>query len=129
MSRQCRSSGRRRTHVVGRMGTAVASCASPRDGDARTELAAHAFLRGDRGRSRGERDTGLERALVLPAWVDGQLEAANLDVRTLEGSDGFYRLRSGKVRVVFKKLGRDVVVHRIARRDDVYEGLDELRLI
>jgi hypothetical protein len=83
----------------------------------------------DRGMSSAERDNALGRALLLPAWADNQLIASNLDIRQLDGVDGFFRLRSGKVRVVFQKLGRDVVVHRIARRDDVYEGLEELQLV
>ena len=83
----------------------------------------------DRGLSSAERENALERALLLPAWADNQLLASHLDVRQLEGADGFFRLRCGKVRVVFQKHEGDVVVHRIARRDDVYEGLDELRLI
>ena len=50
--------------------------------------------------SSAERDNALERALLLPAWADNQLVAANLDICQLDGADGFYRLRSGKVRVV-----------------------------
>jgi Cdc6-like AAA superfamily ATPase len=83
----------------------------------------------DRSVSGDERDNVLSRILLLPAWFDQQLEAANLDVRRLEGADGFYRLRVGDVRAVFQRLGADVVIHRIGRRADIYEGLEALVLV
>src|SRR4051794_20791198 len=83
----------------------------------------------DRGVSGPERENVLGRILLLPAWVDNQLDAANLDVRHLEGWAGFYRLRVGDVRAVFQRLERDVVIHRVARRSDVYDGLDALALV
>ena len=76
-----------------------------------------------------ERDAILTRILLLPAWVDNQLDAANLDVRGLEGSEGFLRLRVGDYRVLFERVGRDVVIHRVGRRADVYESLQSLVLV
>jgi mRNA-degrading endonuclease RelE of RelBE toxin-antitoxin system len=76
-----------------------------------------------------DRDAILERILLLPAWIDNQLDAANLDVRGLEGSDGFLRLRVGDYRVVFERVGQDAVVHRVDHRAGVYDGLDSLVLV
>jgi UvrD/REP helicase N-terminal domain/UvrD-like helicase C-terminal domain len=75
------------------------------------------------------REAIADRTFVLPAWADNQLHAANLDVRALEAYKGFFRLRVGSHRVVFQRLGRDVVVHRVGARADIYEGLDALRLV
>ena len=83
----------------------------------------------DRGISGEEREAVLSRIMLLPAWLDQQLEASNLDVKKLEGFDGFYRLRVGDVRVLFQRLGSNVVVHRVARRGDVYGGIDSLILV
>jgi superfamily I DNA/RNA helicase len=69
------------------------------------------------------------KILLLPGWADHQLEAANLDVRHLERNNGFLRLRVGDYRVIFERLGCDVVVHRVGRRAGVYEGLESLALV
>ena len=68
---------------------------------------------------------------MLPAWVDNQLEAQNLDVRKLEESNGLWRLRVGAYRVVFQILGRDVIVQRIFRRReaDDYDGVKAIPLV
>jgi mRNA-degrading endonuclease RelE of RelBE toxin-antitoxin system len=76
-----------------------------------------------------EREAIFAKVLLLPAWADNQLEAANLDVRGLAGSDGFLRLRVGDYRVVFQRFDKAVVVHRIGHRSSVYDGLDSLVLV
>lgn len=83
----------------------------------------------DRSIPEAERNGIIERVLLLPAWVDNQLEAQNLDVKKIEGSDGLYRLRDGDVRVIFQILGGDAVVHRIAPRSRAYDRLDGLALV
>ena len=76
-----------------------------------------------------DRTTIEERVLLLPAWADNQLEGANLDVRPLQAAENFYRLRVGDYRVVFQRLGKDIVVHRVGRREDIYDRLQSLVLI
>ena len=69
--------------------------------------------------------------MELPAWIAERLPAANLDVKPLRGREGFFRLRAGRFRAVFQKLGRHAVVHRIDRRDDVYDehAMEALRFV
>jgi hypothetical protein len=67
-----------------------------------------------------ERDDIIERILQLPGWVAGDPSAANLDVTGLEGAPGFYRLRVGRYRAIFQRLGMDVVLHGVDTRGAVY---------
>src|SRR4051812_17082832 len=83
----------------------------------------------DRTIPAADREDILSRILLLPAWVDNQLGAANLDVRHVEGNDGFLRLRVGNYRVLFERIGSDVVIHRVGRRAHVYDSLDALSLV
>lgn len=83
----------------------------------------------DRAIPASDRDAIVERILQLPAWADGQLEAANLDAKPLQGRDGLSRLRVGDYRAVFQNYGGDVVILRVARRSEVYEGLDRLTFV
>ena len=95
----------------------------------------------DRAIPAADRDAIAERILQLPAWADGRLEAANLDVKQLQGGGGsrgaggpagggaLSRLRVGDYRAVFQHYGPHVVILRVARRAEVYEGLDRLTLV
>jgi mRNA-degrading endonuclease RelE of RelBE toxin-antitoxin system len=78
-----------------------------------------------------ERRRILERVMELPAWLAGRPQAENLDVKQLTGLSGFFRLRVGRFRAIFQRLGRHVVVQRIDRRDDVYDehGLRAMRFV
>jgi hypothetical protein len=80
----------------------------------------------DRSIPPGDQDAILDRIRRLPAWADQQLEADDLDVKPLEGSAGFFRLRVGDHRVLFRRLGRDVVVHRVEPRSRSHDGLVHL---
>lgn len=78
-----------------------------------------------------ERRLLLERIMQLPAWARGDDNAANLDVKPLRGHGGLYRLRSGKLRAIFQRLGKAVILHRVDRRGDAYADheLDAIRLV
>jgi hypothetical protein len=67
-----------------------------------------------------ERDAIVERILQLPAWLSGDASAANLDVTSLEGAPGFYRLRVGRYRAIFQRLGMDILLHGVETRGAVY---------
>lgn len=47
----------------------------------------------------------------------------SLDIAKLKGREGYYRLRVGKIRVIFKvdKEAKRVLVEKIAYREEVYE--------
>ena len=83
----------------------------------------------DRAIPASDRELIAERILQLPAWADGQLEAANLDAKPLQGRAGLSRLRVGDYRAVFQHYCADVVILRVARRSEVYEGLERLTLV
>lgn len=59
---------------------------------------------------------------ILSDIQSGKLKG--YDIKSLKGYKGFFRLRKGKVRVVFVKTesGNNVVVN-IASRKDVYKNL------
>jgi hypothetical protein len=76
-----------------------------------------------------DRSAILEKVGLLPAWADNRLDAANLDVRVLEGAPGFYRLRVGDYRVVFHRFGMDIVLHRVGIRDGIYDDLESLVVV
>jgi mRNA-degrading endonuclease RelE of RelBE toxin-antitoxin system len=77
-----------------------------------------------------DREAIVQRALLLPAWVDNQLEAQNLDVKKLE-ADELWRLRVGAYRVVFQILGKHVVLQQVFRRRGAsdYDGLRAIPLV
>ena len=83
------------------------------------------------GIPRPERDGIVERILKLPGWLAGDPSAANLDVASLEGAHGFYRLRVGRYRAIFQRLGMDVVLHGVEARGAVYapHRLQTLRFV
>jgi hypothetical protein len=67
-----------------------------------------------------ERDGIVEWILQLPGWLAGDASAANLDVASLEGAPGFYRLRVGRYRAIFQRLGMDILLHGVETRGAVY---------
>ncbi len=85
----------------------------------------------DRSIPEDDRRTIVDQILRLPAWVDGQLGAQNLDVRKLESRDGLWRLRIGDYRAVFQPLGADVVLHHVFRRkaDGDYSTADKITVV
>lgn len=46
---------------------------------------------------------------------------ANIDVKTLQGTENVFRLRHGDYRAVFEICGDELQVKRIGHRKDVYE--------
>lgn len=76
-----------------------------------------------------DRDQILERIYQLPGWLDNQLGSDNLDVKHLNGANGFLRLRWGNYRVLFQRLGKDAVLHRVEPRAIVFQGLGSLTLV
>lgn len=72
------------------------------------------------GLSAGERDGMAGRIMQLPDWAAGAESAANLDVTPLEGAKGFFRLRIGRYRAIFQRLGEHIVLHALDTRGDVY---------
>jgi hypothetical protein len=76
-----------------------------------------------------ERDLVVERIYRLPAWIDSQLGTDNLDIKYLAEANGFLRLRSGDHRVVFQRLGKDAVIHRVAPRGRAYTNLGQLSVV
>ena len=72
------------------------------------------------GATPAERDAIVERIRQLPARLAGDASAANLDVTGLEGAPGFFRLRIGRYRAIFQRLGEHVVLHGVEARGSVY---------
>ena len=62
-----------------------------------------------------------ERALYVRIFADiFILSLRTYDVKSLQGQKGVFRLRKGKIRILFvKDNGRGIVIH-IAYRKDVY---------
>ena len=90
-----------------------------------------ATFRWDATFAEGERRLVLDRILRLPAWARGESSAANLDIKPLRGHGGLYRLRSGRLRAIFQRLGEAIIIHRVDRRGDAYvdHDLDAIRLV
>ena len=88
-------------------------------------------FRWDASFAEGERRLVLDRILRLPGWARGDSSAANLDIKPLRGHGGLYRLRSGRLRAIFQRLGEAIIIHRVDRRGDAYEDhdLDAIRLV
>ncbi len=72
------------------------------------------------GLSSTEREGIARRIMQLPEWAAGVESAANLDVTPLEGAKGFFRLRVGRYRAIFQRLGEHIVLHALETRGDVY---------
>ena len=72
------------------------------------------------GLSSTEREGVARRVMQLPQWLAGVESAANLDVTPLEGAKGFFRLRVGRYRAIFQRLGEHIVLHALDTRGDVY---------
>jgi len=49
-----------------------------------------------------------------------ELELDGRDVKKLKGMDGVFRLRKGKIRILFTKIGGRGVVLKVGMRKDVY---------
>ncbi|MBI2084857.1 MAG: type II toxin-antitoxin system RelE/ParE family toxin [Candidatus Aenigmarchaeota archaeon] len=44
-----------------------------------------------------------------------------LDIRKLKGYQNHYRLRVGKLRILFYLEGKDIIVYKIGQRESIYE--------
>lgn len=49
-----------------------------------------------------------------------ELKLDGCDVKKLKGMDGVFRLRKGKIRILFAKVGGHGVVLKVGMRKDVY---------
>ena len=47
-------------------------------------------------------------------------QGLELDLKPVQGQDDIYRIRVGKYRILFAKLGKIALVFRISPRGDVY---------
>jgi mRNA interferase RelE/StbE len=56
-------------------------------------------------------------------------DPSGLPVKELKGSDGFFRLRSGEYRIIYRVQGQELQVWLIGRRndDDVYRRFERKR--
>lgn len=62
-----------------------------------------------------------ERAVLLRIFADiRQWKIGKYDVKPLKGYKGFFRLRKGKMRIVFTKSGNIGIVINIGYRKDIY---------
>lgn len=43
-----------------------------------------------------------------------------LDIKQMKGVEGFYRLRTGKIRVIFEIYNNEIWIRKIGYRKDVY---------
>jgi len=70
-------------------------------------------------------DRRLRRRLIeeISSLEDFPFFAESLDIAKLKGRRGYYRLRTGKMRTIFKidREARTVLVQKIAYREEVYE--------
>ena len=63
-----------------------------------------------------------ERAVLLQISADiRQWKIENHDVKSLKGHKGFFRIRKGKMRIVFTKNGDIGIVINIGYRKDIYK--------
>ena len=63
-----------------------------------------------------------ERAVLLQIFADiRRWKIENYDVKVLKGHKGFFRLRKGKMRIVFTKNGDIGIVINIGYRKDIYK--------
>jgi mRNA interferase RelE/StbE len=64
------------------------------------------------------------RQLLIAVEEQGIIPFTVLDIKKMKGEwDGFYRLRVGKIRVIFtvSLYYTDIEIHRIGARGDVYK--------
>jgi mRNA-degrading endonuclease RelE of RelBE toxin-antitoxin system len=67
--------------------------------------------------------TKRERSTIMKILVDIQnLKLDNYDIKALEGFKGFFRLRKGKIRIVFTKDNNKAFIVNIAYRKDIYKS-------
>lgn len=63
-----------------------------------------------------------ERALlikqILPQILSGDWE--RLDLKKLQAKPNFYRVRQGRIRIIFSKQGTKIEFFKIAFRKDIY---------
>lgn len=65
-----------------------------------------------------------ERLIILGIVNDvAGLKVVNYDIKPLKGFFDIYRLRKGKIRIIFRRDRLKGVVLKIAYRGDVYRGL------
>lgn len=63
-----------------------------------------------------------ERLNLLKIFADIRLwKIGKYDIKSLKGYKGFFRLRKGKIRVVFTKSGDIGIVINIGYRKDIYK--------
>jgi mRNA-degrading endonuclease RelE of RelBE toxin-antitoxin system len=43
--------------------------------------------------------------------------ASSLDIKKLKGVDGVYRVRTGNLRVIFQKQGKEIRILEVSKRD------------
>lgn len=66
--------------------------------------------------------TKKERGLFTAIFGDvATLRLAGYDIKQLKGYAGLFRLRKGKIRIVFAKINGKGVVLNIAFRKDIYK--------
>ena len=53
---------------------------------------------------------------VLTLLISG--DASSLDIKKLKGVDDVYRVRTGEVRVIFEKHGKEILILEVSRRDE-----------
>lgn len=65
-----------------------------------------------------------ERAVLTKVFLDiRSMQIATYDVKPLEGHKGIFRLRKGKMRIIFAKTAAHGVAIDIAYRKDIYKSL------
>lgn len=65
-----------------------------------------------------------QRQLLLPIFEDIRaLRLSSYDVKPLKGYPGLFRLRKGKVRIIFAKGEGKGVVINIGFRKDIYKAM------
>lgn len=63
-----------------------------------------------------------ERGILLKVFADiRQWKIGKYDVKPLKGHKGFFRLRKGKIRIIFTKSGDIGIIINIGYRKDIYK--------
>jgi len=66
--------------------------------------------------------TKKERSTVLKILADIlSLRLSNYDIKPLEGFKGYFRLRKGKIRIIYTKTDCRAFIVNIAYRKDIYK--------
>jgi mRNA-degrading endonuclease RelE of RelBE toxin-antitoxin system len=62
-----------------------------------------------------------ERAMLLRIFSSIEnLDIKKYDIKALKGFPGLYRLRKGKIRIVFAKKGKKGIIYDVGFRKDIY---------